>query len=85
MEGGLVVADKGKGSSHLVTKQSFRDFEIYAEFWAETTTNSGIFMRAQNPKQIGANNSYEVNIYDLRPGQEYSTGAIVDFARVANP
>ena len=84
VEGGLVVADKGKGG-HLVTKQTFRDFEIYAEFWADHTTNSGIFMRAQNPKQIGANNSYEVNIFDQRPGQEYSTGAIVDFARVANP
>jgi hypothetical protein len=84
VEGGLVVADKGKGG-HLVTKQSFRDFQIYAEFWAETTTNSGIFMRAQDRKNIGAVNSYEVNIFDERPGQEYSTGAIVDFARVANP
>ena len=26
-----------------------------------------------------------MNIYDARPGQEYSTGAIVDFARVAVP
>ena len=85
VEGGLVVADKAKGSSHLVTKQSFKDFEIYAEFYAETTTNSGIFMRAQDRKNIGAANSYEVNIYDQRPGQEYSTGAIVDFARVGNP
>lgn len=84
-EGGAIVADKAKGSSHLVTKKSYKDFEIYAEFWADTTTNSGIFMRAQNPKQIGANNSYEVNIYDQRPGQEYSTGAIVDFAQVRQP
>jgi hypothetical protein len=84
VEDGLVVADKGKGG-HLVTKQSFKDFEIYAEFWAEPTTNSGIFMRAQDRKNIGAANAYEVNIFDQRPGQEYSTGAIVDFARVANP
>lgn len=83
-EGNLVVADKGKGG-HLVTKQSYKDFQIYAEFWADHTTNSGLFLRAQNPKQIGANNSYEVNIFDQRPGQEYSTGAIVDFARVGNP
>lgn len=84
-EGGALVADKGKGSSHLVTKNSYRDFEIYAEFWADTTTNSGIFMRASDPKKIGADNSYEVNIYDQRPGQEYSTGAIVGFAQVKNP
>ena len=83
-EGGLVVADKGKGG-HLVTKNRYKDFEIYAEFWAETTTNSGIFMRAQDPKNIGAANSYEVNIFDQRPGQEYSTGAIVDFAQVRQP
>lgn len=84
-EGGAIVADKAKASSHLVTKNSYKDFEIYAEFWADTTTNSGIFMRAQDPKNIGANNSYEVNIYDQRPGQEYSTGAIVDFAQVRQP
>ncbi len=84
-EGGALVADKGKGSSHLVTKNSYRNFEIYAEFWADTTTNSGIFMRASDPKKIGADNSYEVNIYDQRPGQEYSTGAIVGFAQVKPP
>jgi hypothetical protein len=83
-EGGAIVADKGKGG-HLVTKASYKDFEIYAEFYAETSTNSGIFMRAANPKQIGAASSYEVNIYDLRPGQEYATAAIVDFAQVPVP
>jgi len=31
-EGGAIVADKAKGSSHLVTKNSYKDFEIYAEF-----------------------------------------------------
>ena len=84
-EGGAIVADKGKGSSHLVTKKSYRDFEIRAEFYAETTTNSGIFIRASNPKQVGADNSYEVNIYDLRPGPEYATGAIVNFGVVPVP
>jgi len=80
-EGGAIVADKGKGG-HLVSKKSYKDFEIYAEFWADATTNSGIFIRASDPKKVGAANSYEVNIFDQRPGQEYSTGAIVDFARV---
>ena len=80
-EGGAVVADKGKGG-FLVTKKSYRDFEIRAEFYAETTTNSGIFIRAQDPQKIGAASSYEVNIFDLRPEQKYGTGAIVDFAAV---
>ena len=83
-EGGAIVADKGKGG-HLVSKNSYTDFEIYAEFWADTTTNRGIFMRAADPKKIGADNSYEVNIYDLRPGQEYATGGIPNFARVPVP
>src|SRR5688572_20109500 len=84
-EGGAIVADKSPDNSYLVTKQSYKDFAIRAEFWADPRTNSGIFIRAQNPKKIGADSSYEVNIYDARPGQEYSTAAIVDFAKVAVP
>ncbi len=83
-EGGAIVADKGKGGQ-LVSKNSYKDIEIYAEFWADTTTNSGIFIRVTDPKKIGADNAYEVNIYDQRPGQEYATGAIVNFARVPVP
>lgn len=82
-EGGAIVADKGKGG-HLVSKNSYKDFEIYAEFWADHTTNSGIFFRASDPNKIGADNAYEANIYDQRPGPEYGTGAIVNFAMV-NP
>ncbi|MDP1536923.1 MAG: DUF1080 domain-containing protein [Burkholderiales bacterium] len=83
-EGGAIVADKGKGG-HLVTKETYRNFKIYAEFWADHTTNSGIFFRAADPLKIGADSSYEANIYDRRPGQEYSTGAIVNFAQVKAP
>jgi Domain of Unknown Function (DUF1080) len=84
-EGGAIVADLGKGSSHLVTKNAYKDFEIVAEFWANTQTNSGIFLRAADAKKVGADSAYEVNIFDLRPGQEYATGAIVDFAKVPVP
>ncbi len=84
-EGGAVVADKGQQGGHLVTKNSYKDFQIRAEFWAERNTNSGIFMRIQDPKKIGAENSYEVNIYDQRPGPEYSTAGIVNFAKVPVP
>ena len=85
-EGGAIVADKGAlASSHLVTKKSYKDFQIRAEFWAERNTNSGIFIRAQDPKKVGADNAYEVNIYDQRPGPEYGTGGIVNFAKVPVP
>jgi len=82
-EGGAIVGDKGKGG-YLVTKNSYQDFEIYAEFWADHTTNSGIFFRASDPKKIGADSAYEANIYDQRPEPKFGTGAIVDFA-VVNP
>ena len=83
-EGGAIVAEKGK-AGYLVTRQSYRDFEIYAEFYAETDTNSGIFMRISDPKKIGAETSYEVNIWDIRPDPIYATGAIVNFAAVPVP
>jgi hypothetical protein len=83
-EGGAIVGDKGKGG-HLVSKSAYKDFEIYAEFWADHSTNSGIFIRAADPKKIGTESAYEVNIFDQREGPEYATGAIVNFARVPVP
>lgn len=83
-EGGTIVGDRGKGG-HLVSKIPYRDFELYAEFWADHTINSGIFIRASDPNKITASNAYEVNIFDQRPGPEYATGAIVDFAKVPVP
>lgn len=83
-EGGSIVADQGKGG-YLVTKASYKDFAIRAEFWAATDTNSGIFIRASDPAKIGADNSYEVNIWDIRPDPKYGTGGIVDFAAVPVP
>ena len=82
-QGNAVVADQAKVGSFLVSKNSYRDFQIRAEFWAETTTNSGIFIRLSDPKNVTAANSYEVNIYDQRPDPLYGTGAIVDFAKVS--
>ena len=86
-EGGAIVADASttKGSSFLVTKNSYRDFEIRAEFWAESNTNSGIYMRCADPSKITATNAYEVNIWDTRPDPSYGTAAIVDVAKVPVP
>jgi len=36
-------------------------------------------------EKVCADSSYEVNIFDQRPGQEYGTGAIVNFAKVKAP
>ncbi len=86
-EGGAIVADKSttKGSSFLVTKNSYKDFEIRAEFYAEPNTNSGIFIRCTDPGKVTADNAYEVNIWDTRPDPSYGTGAIVNVAKVPVP
>ena len=76
---GAVQADKGVG--FLVTPASYADFDLRAEIWADADANSGIFIRCQNPQQVGAANAYEVNIYDKRPDPAFRTGAIVDVAR----
>jgi len=80
-EGGAIIADKGKGG-YLVSKNSYKDFQIRAEFWADRNTNSGVWIRLSDPKNITTKNSYEVNIYDARPEPKYGTGAIVDVAAV---
>ena len=81
-EDGAIVADKAKDASYLVSKNSYKDFQIRAEFWADHTTNSGIFIRLSDPKAVTATNAYEVNIYDQRPEPSYGTAAIVDIAKV---
>ena len=85
VEDGALVADKkkAKAGNHLVSKNSYKDHMIYAEFWTSEDANSGIFVRC-NPKQsIGAKTCYEVNIYDKRPDPTYGTGSIVYFAEVS--
>ena len=83
-EGGTIMADKGKGG-FLLTKKAYKDFEIRAEFYAQTDTNSGVFIRCANAAKIGADSCYEVNIWDIRPEPKYGTGAIVDVAAVPVP
>jgi hypothetical protein len=83
VEDGALVADKGKGG-HLVSKSSYKNHMIYAEFWSDEKANSGIFVRCMDPKKIGARECYEMNIFDARPDPSYGTGAIVYHAE-ANP
>ncbi|HXF66969.1 MAG TPA: DUF1080 domain-containing protein [Burkholderiales bacterium] len=82
VEDGAVVADKGKGG-FLVTKNSYKDFQLRVEFWADHTTNSGIYMRCQDAAKITDKSCYEANIFDQRPDPTYGTGAIVHIAAVS--
>jgi Domain of Unknown Function (DUF1080) len=83
-EGGAIVADAGKGG-FLVSKNSYKDFQIRAEFWADHTTNSGIYMRCADPKVITDKSCYEANIFDQRPDPTFGTGAVVHIAPVSPP
>jgi hypothetical protein len=84
MKDGALTADKldGKDLSYLVTKTSYKDFQIKAEFWVDDAANSGIFIRCDQSDKIDSNICYEVNIFDKRPDPKYGTGAIVDVAKV---
>lgn len=73
-----VEADSGNG--FLVSDLEYDDFELTLEFWVTLEANSGVFIRCQDPQQIGADNCYEVNIFDTRPDQTYRSGSIVNFA-----
>jgi len=84
MKDGAMTADRlaGKEPSYLVTKNSYKDFQIRAEFWVDEDANSGIFIRCDQSDKIDAKICYEVNIFDKRPDPSYGTGAIVNVAKV---
>lgn len=86
VEDGAIVADKltSKGAAHLVSKEKYKDFMIYVEFWASDDANSGIFLRCQDPATITDRSCYEANIFDQRKDPTYGTGGIVNFSEV-NP
>ena len=76
------IVEGNKPSGFLVSSKIYKNFIIKAEFWAESNTNSGIFIRCQDPNKITQSTCYEINIWDTRPEQAYATGAIVDIAKV---
>jgi hypothetical protein len=82
---GVVQADKraGKEAGFLVSKNSYKDFQIRVEFWVSDDANSGIYMRCQDPKKITDKSCYEANIYDQRPDPSFGTGAIVHITKVS--
>jgi hypothetical protein len=82
IEDGAVGADAGDGGM-LVTSERYSDFELELEFFVSVDANSGIFVRCDDPNDVGANTCYEINIYDTRPDQTYRTGGVVNFAEPA--
>jgi len=83
-EAGAVMADKGKGG-FLVSKNDYKDFELYIEFSPDHTANSGIYMRCQDRNKLSDRSCYEANIFDQRPDPSYGTGGIVHRGSVSAP
>jgi len=84
VEDGAIVADHkdSKPSAFLMTKESYADFELRAEFWVSHDANSGIYMRCANGAAPTDTTCYEANIYDERPDPSYGSGAITNFVKV---
>lgn len=84
-EDGAIVADRrpGNDGAFLVSKNSYRDFQIHAEFWVSEDANSGIYMRCSDARPMTDRTCYEANIFDRRSDPTYGTGAITNFAKVS--
>ncbi len=75
-----VQADEGVG--FLVSRASYTDFELRAEFWADAEADGGIFVRCQRPGRVTAGNAYKISIRDGHPDPAQATGAIAGLAGV---
>ena len=71
IEDGSIAVEKmdkePKAIVNLVSKQSFTNFELRAEFWVSDDANSGIYIRCTDPGKVNSKSAYEVNIFDTRP------------------
>ena len=84
---GAIMADRRPDTlpTHfLLTRNSYKDFQLRIEFWASDDANSGIYMRCSSARPMSDRTCYEANIFDRRPDPTYGTGAIVHLAKV-NP
>ena len=64
----------------LVSKDTYADFRLQAEFYPGPGTNSGIFIRCQDPGDITAGNCYEINVADTNDNPDSRTGSVVGHA-----
>ena len=74
------VEGDGYKGSFLVTKDSYRDFELVLDFWPSSDANSGVFMRCEGPEAIANETCIELNIMDEHPKRSNATGSIINLA-----
>lgn len=80
---GAIQADRKNGTPAgiLLSKDSWRDFELYTEFWADEEANSGIYIRVTNREVVNTKGSYEVQIWDKSPA--FATASLMPPAKAA--
>jgi hypothetical protein len=83
-EDDAIVADRKPGAENafLLSRNSYRDFQIRTEFWVSDDANTGIYMRCSDARPITDRTCYEANVFDRRPDPTYGTGAIVHLSKV---
>jgi Domain of Unknown Function (DUF1080) len=71
-----VIKSTGQASGYLRTVKTFQNFELKAEFLADKTMNSAIFVRCPSDLKAGVSprSCYEVNIFD--PHELWPTGSV---------
>lgn len=74
----IMISDSG--SSFIMTRKMYQNFELQVEFFPDSTVNSGVFIHCQN-RELSAATCYEFNIWDLHPNQDFRTGAVVTRAK----
>ncbi|MDN3203755.1 3-keto-disaccharide hydrolase [Algoriphagus sediminis] len=83
LEEGVLSASVSDTVGFVMTKESFKNFELELEFWPDSTINSGIFVRCLN-RELSFVDCYEINIWDAHPNQDFRTGSIVNRANPLN-
>lgn len=78
-EGGEAHASSGTAQGFLVSRESYRDFELTAEVYVGDPHNSGVFIRCADGVTINATVCYEINVYDKRADQSGRTGAVPNY------
>ncbi|MEP1097450.1 MAG: DUF1080 domain-containing protein [Cyclobacteriaceae bacterium] len=77
-ENGELVGTADSVAGLVISKSSYKNFELSLEFKPDSTINSGVFVRCEDVPS--AANCYEINIWDLHPNQDYRTGSVVTVA-----
>lgn len=80
---GVLTSVVSEDRGFIVLKDTYANFSLSVEYWAEPETNSGIFIRCQDPTKYSSRTCYEVNISDAPRKAGTGTGSILNFVEPA--